>query len=123
MQYLNLKFSGAKPYRDRTALRTVWQPGDVKAIPEPAARILRKFAEFAVVGGEAKPDHAAILVAQAKQEEEGSQIESMLLTIETWDKGQLEAYAKQYQVDLDKRRAINVLRQEVATLIEQYGVM
>lgn len=123
MQYVNVKFSGSKSYRDRTILRTLWEPGDVKSVPAQVAQQLRKFAEFSIVPGEATPNVEAMIVAQAKQREEVDVTENMLLAVEGWDKNQLEAYARQYQVELDKRRSLSSLRQEVANLVEQFGAM
>lgn len=39
------------------------------------------------------------------------------------DKDALEAYAKNYSVDLDKRRSLASLRQEVNNLIELHGAV
>lgn len=119
---LTLKYTGKTAYRDRTLLRTIWQPGDIKSIPTQEARRLLKFREFEVAE-DAKPD-AESQVAQyaAKVQEQDSEKETMLLTVEGWDKSQLEAYARQYSVELDKRKSLANLRLEVSTLIEQFGV-
>ena len=127
MNLVNVKFSGSRAYRDRTALANVWEPGDIKAIPAEDAQVLRRFAEFEVV--KAKPtkeqEAEAVLSQKAaakKQEDEDNATEGMLLTLESWDKNQLEVYAKQYEVNLDKRKSTTNLRLEVANLIEQFGV-
>lgn len=56
------------------------------------------------------------------QDQERQQLEAMLLTVESMDKGALEEYARKYEVELDKRLGVVKLRAEVSTLIEQFGV-
>ena len=46
----------------------------------------------------------------------------MLLSVDQMDKGALEAYARKYDVDLDKRGKLDSLRGQVVNLIHQYGV-
>lgn len=62
--------------------------------------------------------------AQRKKAEkqEADVVENMLLTVESMDKGALEEYARKYDVELDKRTSVGKLRQDVSTLIEQFGV-
>lgn len=127
MNLVNVKFSGSRAYRDRTALANVWEPGDIKAIPADDARVLRRFAEFAIVDepvSKQEQEQATVKrkAAKQEQEQEDNATEGMLLTIESWDKNQLEAYARQYEVELDKRRSLQNLRLDVANLVEQYGV-
>lgn len=127
MNLVNVKFSGSRAYRDRTALANVWEPGDIKAIPAEDARVLRRFAEFAIVDepvSKQEQEQATVKrkAAKQEQEQEDNATEGMLLTIESWDKNQLEAYARQYEVELDKRRSLQNLRLDVANLVEQYGV-
>lgn len=127
MDLVNVKFSGSRAYRDRTALANVWEPGDIKAIPAEDARVLRRFAEFAIVADPVSKQEQEQAVtkrkaAVAKQEDDDNATEGMLLTLESWDKNQLEVYAKQYEVNLDKRKSTTNLRLEVANLIEQFGV-
>ena len=45
----------------------------------------------------------------------------MLMLVDSMDKEALEAYAMKYEVNLDKRRALDKLRAEVVSLIEQFG--
>lgn len=127
MDLVNVKFSGSRAYRDRTPLANIWQPGDIKAVPAEDAQVLRRFAEFAiVVEPVSKQEQEQAITKQkaavAKQEDEDNATEGMLLTLESWDKNQLEVYAKQYEVNLDKRKSTTNLRLEVANLIEQFGV-
>ena len=128
MKLIAVTYSGRKPYRDRTALRNDWLPGDVKRVPEREAKILLRFAEFDRADeAEAtdKPGDAEAMVAgQAQREQdERNATESMLLLVDSMDKDALEAYAKNYSVDLDKRRSLASLRQEVNNLIELHGAV
>ena len=59
--------------------------------------------------------------AERAKELERQQLEAMLLTVESMDKGALEEYARKYDVELDKRTGVVKLRAEVATLVEQFG--
>lgn len=126
MKLIVVKYEGQKFYRDRTALRTEWSPGDVKRVPEREAKTLLRFAEFKR-GDESEAadqpgDVEAIVTAQNQREQdEHRETEGMLMLIETMDKDALEAYAMKYEVNLDKRRGVEKLRGEVVSLIEQFG--
>lgn len=133
MNFVKVKFTGGRSYRDRTLLANCWNPGDVKLVPEDDARSLCKFAEFKLLEcsspkdgerNDAKEDAQALIVQKAveqQQEDEHNETENMLLTIESWDKDQLEAYASKYDTEIDKRKSVTKLRQEVSGLIEQFG--
>ena len=135
MKLTKLTYTGRKLYRDKV-MGTVWMPGDTNPVTDKAAEKLLRFAEFARADAkQAKPKQAeqqaeadaqAAALLQAQQAEKVEQDEqaareSMLLTVESMDKGALEEYARKYEVELDKRRSLDTLRAEVATLIEQFG--
>ena len=65
---------------------------------------------------------AKALDVQAKRDEDDEVQESMLVTIETWDKEQLIEYAKKYETKIDTRKSATNMRLDVANLIEQFGV-
>lgn len=127
MELVSVKFSGGRAYRDRTSLGNLWNPGDVKTIPDAMARDLCRFAEFSRLEAddptEEQKAEAIVQVEAAarEQEQEDQEQENMLLTIESWDKSQLEAYARNYEVELDKRKSLANLRLEVTHLVEQFG--
>ena len=126
MKLIVVKYEGKKPYRDRTPLRNEWEPGDVKRVPERDAKILLRFAEFnraeEADATDRTEDVEAAIAAQAQREnDERNETESMLMLVDTMDKDALEAYALKYEVNLDKRRGVEKLRGEVASLIEQFG--
>ncbi|MDX9716261.1 MAG: hypothetical protein RBT67_02705 [Thauera sp.] len=126
MKLIVVKYEGKKPYRDRTPLRNEWEPGDVKRVPERDAKILLRFAEFnraeEADATDRTEDVEAAIAAQAQREnDERNETEAMLMLIDTMDKDALEAYALKYEVNLDKRRGVEKLRGEVASLIEQFG--
>ena len=126
MKLIVVKYEGKKPYRDRTPLRNEWEPGDVKRVPERDAKILLRFAEFnraeEADATDRTEDVEAAIAAQAQREnDERNETEAMLMLIDTMDKNALEAYALKYEVNLDKRRGVEKLRGEVASLIEQFG--
>ncbi len=136
MSMTPIKYSGRKPYRDRTALRMEWQPGDIKRVPENVASALLRYAEFARVEQtlpettavpelDAQIDNeveAAIVAQTQREQEQRNELAGMMNVIDTMDKDALETYAAKYEVNLDKRRGLDKLRAEVANLIEQFGV-
>lgn len=131
MKLVRITYAGRKPYRDKTALRNLWEPGDTKLVPDVAAKTLLRFGEFALAGEAAEPQAAEAELAEAltkqqvveaKLDEQKTELEAMLTTIESMDKGALEEYARKYEVELDKRRGVAKLREEVSLLVEQYGV-
>ena len=130
MNLTRITYHGRKSFRDKISNST-WEPGDTKLVTTDAAKKLLRFAEFgpaeeknqpADVGAELE---AAMLVQQDAERiksQDRQQLEAMLLTVESMDKGALEEYARKYEVDLDKRAGLAKLRVEVASLVEQFGV-
>ena len=128
MQVYKVKYIGDREFHDRTVLKNVWQPGDVKELIREASAELLPFNEFVLVEEvTAKPKDNPLLQAkaldvQAKRDEDDEVQESMLVTIETWDKEQLIEYAKKYETKIDTRESATNMRLDVANLIEQFGV-
>ena len=126
MNLTRITYNGTKPYRDRE-VRYQWAPGQSHLVPDRAARRLLRFPVFALAQGEATADEqeqatVSVELAEQKARDEHNEKEGMLMTIETMDKGALEAYAAKYETNLDKRKSEAVLRAQVANLIEQFGV-
>ena len=126
MNLTRITYNGTKPYRDRE-VRYQWAPGQSHLVPDRAARRLLRFPVFALAQGEAtaaEQEQAVVAVELAAQKErdEHNEKEGMLMTVETMDKGALEAYAAKYETNLDKRKSEATLRAQVANLIEQFGV-
>jgi len=129
MELVRLQYTGTKPYRDKTKLRNTWETGQSRLVPDEIAKPLLRFAEFSLVEGDEEPGDrevaetlAQVQVIQETEKQTRNELESMLLTVESWDKAQLEDYARKYDVELDKRRSVGTLRQEVGNLLEQFGV-
>ena len=95
--------------------------GDVRLVPEDvAAKMLARNPDVYQLGeysGESAPAVAAKPTAPddaARQE--------LDLVIRTMDKEALEGYAKtHFGQDLDRRKSVESLRQQVAMLVDQYG--
>ena len=126
MNLTRITYNGRKSYKDKLS-RNTWEPGSTKLVSAEHAVKLLRYAEFSAAEGkatEAETEEATIAAnAQAVEKEvDRSQLENMLLTIESMDKGALEEYAAKYEVQLDKRLAVGKLRAEVANLVEQFGV-
>ena len=128
MNFVSIKYTGRKDYRDRTSLRQSWQPGDTKLVPEQDAKKLLQFAEFEHSKAKVNPaelEHAktAQKVADQAKQDAKRDLENVQVSIDQMGKDALEAYAKNYSVDLDKRRSLASLRQEVNNLIELHGAV
>lgn len=145
MDFEKLQYTGAKPYTDRLS-KNEWQPEDIKLVPAGVARKLLRYVEFRRPVKDAEPQQAGqqrlvepageptqptdaelqlAMEAQRQTEQlaqqERTALESMLLTVETMDKGALTEYALKYEVKLDARKGEAKLRAEVANLVEQFG--
>ena len=151
MDLIKLAYGGRKPFNDkRYGSFREWQPGDEHLVSPMAAKKLLKFAEFKAVPTKAvKPapatkgeeqkdlqqnaqaqqeeaERAAVIALvhaqeQAQQQEHQAK-EEMLLAISNWDKDQLKEYAAKYDVNINKTSALQSIREEVAGLVEQFGV-
>lgn len=127
MNFVRIKYNGWKVYKDRTALRNVWNPADEKLVPEHDAKALLKFQEFKRSEVEAPATDveaaktAQVAIDAAHKQEELTR-EAMLDLIETMDKDALATYAAKYDTVLDKRKKPQALRLEVGNLIDQFGV-
>jgi len=129
-----LRYSGRKSYTQRDmAGDAVWHPGDVRAVSDRVAANLLRFIEFARVenapaaGRDSAPDAlgGAIQAAEetraqllAQQQKTDADI---ALAVQTMNKDALETFARGYGVNIDRRRNIEALRQQVATLVEPGG--
>lgn len=130
MNLTRITYHGRKSFRDKISNST-WEPGDTKLVTTDAAKKLLRFAEFGPAEEKSQPADAgaelevAMLLQQDAERiksQDRQQLEAMLLTVESMDKGALEEYARKYEVDLDKRAGLAKLRAEVASLVEQFGV-
>lgn len=109
-------------------MRNHWKPGDVKPVPAREAKKLLQFVEFARHEGDDPQELQAYAQAvqatvQELDERKKRELANVQISIDQMDKGALEVYAKQYGVNLDKRRSVETLRQEVNNLIELHGAM
>ena len=134
MKFVKVRYTGVTPYTDRTPLKNAWDPGDVKLVSEDDARALRRYLEFQLVTEDAKAERKKSAtdeqaeLAQAQQSQQhalaskkanDSAVEAALLEISIMEKDALEAYARQnYSVDLDKRRSLDSLRNQVTALVQ-----
>ena len=129
MDLVRLVYTGRKTYHD-AASSTSWRPGAQQMVPAHVARRLLGFVEFeraqpAPQAQAQQEEQAALMLAQQAQQaerQESETMEGMLLAVQGMDKQALVDYAAKYEVKLDKRQNLGELRQQVATLVEQYGV-
>lgn len=143
MKFVKVRYDGVTPYTDRTPLRNAWEPGEVKLVSEADARALGRYLEFQRVTDEAETepkkagkgkkadavtDEAETALAQAQlaqqkaaviEKQNKDAIEDTLVEIGLMEKDALEAYARQnYGVELDKRRSVDTLRNQVTELVQ-----
>lgn len=128
MEFVALHYTGDKDYCDRTPLRNLWAPGDVKLVAERDAKRLLQFAEFDVHEGKTTPEQqeratTAHKIADVQVKKAKQTLENVQVSIDQMDKAALEAYARNYGVELDKRRAVGTLRDEVQALVELHGAV
>ena len=144
MKFVNIRYEGARPYTDRTPLKTHWEPGDVNQVSERDAKILRGYLEFKEVqptpkkttgktaatsaADDAKSEAEAEALELAKkanaeqmarEQKAKRQSEEALMEVGRMSKDQLAAYAKQnYAVELDTKSKVGDLRNQVTALVQ-----
>lgn len=94
--------------------------GETKLVPpELAVKLLRHPDVY--VSGEVEGADEAVVVEKKYDDEEDTQ--AARDTIALMDKAALETFAKtHFSVDLDKRKSVDSLRQQVTNLVDQFGV-
>lgn len=102
----------------------------VRSVPERLAeRLLRHVDLFELADKAAPEDDTMEQLDAAKQEAAKQkaleeQRQSVVDRVMVMDKQALEDFAKtHYQQDLDKRRSVETLRQQVVSFIDQFGVV
>jgi hypothetical protein len=94
--------------------------GAVRLVPDDVAakmvKVNRDVYRIGTYGGETLP-----ALQSAKPIEDNARLE-LDIVIQTMDKDALEAYARtHFRQELDKRRSVETLRQEVGRMIDQFG--
>ena len=119
---LPVKYIGRRAtYRDGACgTGLVFAQGETKMVPAEAARkMLRHSAVY--VAGEVKGATQALHVVKVDTTEEDL-LQDLRDTVAYMDKESLETYARtNFKIDLDKRKSILNLRQQVTQLLDQYG--
>lgn len=130
-------YIGTKPLTDRlynTGLS--FEPMQSRQLPDDTARLFLRHADLFELAtldkpqsGKQKDDDTQVQLAkQAKKDQQKTKddnaLQDLYVQVSTMDKDALEQFAKDhYQVDLDKRRSLDNLREEVVGLIDQFGVV
>lgn len=132
----NITYIGKKPFFDRlynTGL--TFDVGQVRAVPDDMARLFLRHKDLFAVSDTApktpkkETDNTQALIDQkAKETAEKTKSENNLQDLYTqvsvMDKDALEQFTKDhYQIDLNKRKSLENLREEVIGLIDQLGVV
>lgn len=147
-----IRYIGKKPFADRLYGSGLdFEPNQVREVPSELARSFLKHADlFEKVEApqgeliappnddeppqeppeptEPQDDTAELLALQAEKDKAKAQDENALqdlfVQVSVMDKNALEQFAKdRYQVDLNKRKSVENLREEVIGLINQFGAL
>lgn len=132
-----IAYIGKKPFSDRlynTGLN--FDVGQVREVPDDMARLFLRHKDLFAVSDKApkvsKPketDNTQALIDQkakeiAEKTKDENNLQDLYTQVSVMDKDALEQFAKdRYQVDLNKRKAVETLREEVVGLIDQFGVV
>lgn len=114
-----------------------FHPRQRRQLPADTARLFLRHADLFELAKADKPeditkqkddDTQEQLAKQAKKDAQKTKDDNVLqelyVQVSTMDKDALEQFAKDhYQVNLDKRRSLDNLREEVVGLIDQFGVV
>ncbi|UZA02083.1 hypothetical protein [Moraxella bovis] len=133
---ISINYIGKKPFFDRlynTGL--TFDVGQVRDVPDDMARLFLRHKDLFAVSDTAQKapkketdNTQALIDQQAKETAEKTKNENNLQELYTqvsvMDKDALEQFAKDhYQIDLNKRKSLENLREEVIGLIDQFGVV
>ena len=134
MNFVKIRYEGRAPYKDRTALKNTWEPGDTKLVSERDAKLLLGYLEFkrveadaaAKVGAEPASGDDELKQAQQAQaaaialEKQASKLtEDTLMEVARMSKAELGEFAKQnYGVDLSQKDKLDDLRNQVTALVQ-----
>lgn len=134
---MNIEYIGKKLFSDRlynTGL--TFDVGQVRDVPDEIARLFLRHSDLFAEAGkkEVKPktaetDNTKELITEQAKVNEQKQVEQNALAdlyaqVSVMDKDALEQFAKDhYQVDINKRKSLENLREEVIGLIDQFGVV
>ncbi len=132
-----ISYIGKKPFVDRlynTGL--TFDVGQVRDVPEDMARLFLRHKDLFAVSDKApkvsKPketDNTQALIDQkaketAEKNKSENNLQELYTQVSVMDKDALEQFAKDhYQIDLNKRKSLENLREEVVGLIDQFGVV
>jgi hypothetical protein len=127
-----VEYIGTRPFWKDTVYRSglTFETGQQRDVPPLIARKLLKHPdvfresvkEQIDIGG--KTEDTGLLIETAKQREADKQEHELSLIdqIQCMDKDELKQFAiTRYQLSLDKRKALNEMRTEVAALVTRFG--
>lgn len=136
-----IRYIGKKPFTDRLYGSGLdFEPSQVREVPSELARSFLKHADLfeKVEAPQGEPitppnkppqdDTAELLALQAEKDKAKTQdennLQDLFVQVSVMDKNALEQFARDhYQVDLNKRKAVETLREEVIGLINQFGAL
>ena len=120
-----IKYVGPRPtYTDAMfGTRIEWTFGETQLVPAQAAKRMLRHPDVYVLGEATDDTLVAEVPEPNEKKDEEDKDQDMRDTVAAMDKNTLEQFAKtHFKVDLDKRKGVGVLRNEVIGLIDQFGV-
>lgn len=98
-----------------------WMKGETLMVPNAQADVLLK---NHLVWVEGKTEDTTGFMPPPKPQEDPAEVENTMLEISMMDTKSLVDFAKtKYRMDVDASKPVEALRQEVAGLVDQYGVV
>ena len=129
MNTIAVRYVGRRPvYREGAyGSGIVFTQCETKLVPSDLANKLLRHTDVYVPGSASKDTTIASVPDSVKKTDEQNEeeiMQSLRDSIQTMDKDALETYARtQFKIDIDKRRGLDKLRQQVTQLIDQYGAV
>jgi len=123
MEKVAVKYVGKRAtYTEGTyGSRIVFAQGQTVLVPADLAAKLLRHPDVYQTGENAQA--VAVEVPEGKDDEQQTETQNVRDQIAIMDKNALESFAKTtFRIDLDKRKGINALREQVTGLVDQYGV-
>lgn len=121
MEQVSVKYIGKRAQYTEAAYgtRIVFLQGQSRLVPADKARLLLRHPDVYVPGA---ADAASSVVAADLHE--ADDVQDMRDAIAIMDKEALSVYAKtHFQINIDKRKAVDTLRAEVTSMVDRFGAI
>ncbi len=121
MSLISIKYVGKRPeYTDGTYGTGIhFVQGESRMVPADKARLFLRHPDV-YVPGEENTDVAFVPVASTEDDD----VQDVRDTLAIMDKDALSVYAKtHFQIKIDKRKDVGILRSEVTGMVDRFGAL